>query len=49
MWTATSKMNALADMDAVSTSFGFQGEAIGSVSDVSVLEIITKTNGMPNG
>lgn len=49
MWTATSKMNALADMDTVSMSFGFRGEALGSVSDVSVLEIVTKTYGMPNG
>lgn len=49
MLTATSKMNALADMDAVSTSFGFRGEALGSVSDVSILEIVTKTHGIPNG
>ncbi|CAM8905142.1 unnamed protein product [Rhodiola kirilowii] len=46
---ATSKMKSLADMDALSTSFGFRGEALGSVSDISLLEIITKTHGMPNG
>ncbi|KAG6646331.1 hypothetical protein CIPAW_07G002300 [Carya illinoinensis] len=46
---ATSKFHQLADMDDASGSFGFRGEALASISDVSVLEIVTKAFGRPNG
>ncbi|OVA00634.1 DNA mismatch repair protein [Macleaya cordata] len=46
---ATSKLQYLAEMDAATDSFGFRGEALGSLSDISLLEIITKARGMPNG
>ncbi|KAI3843397.1 hypothetical protein MKX03_024291 [Papaver bracteatum] len=46
---ATSKLQYLAEMDAATDSFGFRGEALSSLSDISLLEIITKARGMPNG
>lgn len=46
---ATSKLQHLADMDAASVTFGYRGEALASMSDVSLLEIMTKAYGMPNG
>lgn len=46
---ATSKFYQLADMDAASGCFGFRGEALASISDVSLLEIVTKAYGRPNG
>ncbi|KAJ4966151.1 hypothetical protein NE237_018000 [Protea cynaroides] len=45
----TSKLHHLAEMDAASRSFGFRGEALGSLSDLSLLEIITKAHGRPSG
>ncbi|KAL2522157.1 DNA mismatch repair protein MLH3 [Forsythia ovata] len=45
---ATSKIDHLAVMDGTG-SFGFQGEALGSISDISLLEIVTKARGRPNG
>ncbi|KAK9284262.1 hypothetical protein L1049_023432 [Liquidambar formosana] len=45
----TSKLHPLANMDAAKGSFGFRGEALGSISDVSLLEIVTKAHGKPNG
>ncbi|XP_015576355.2 DNA mismatch repair protein MLH3 isoform X2 [Ricinus communis] len=45
----TSKLHHFADMDAANESFGFRGEALASISDVSLLEIITKARGRPNG
>lgn len=49
MVTATSKLHRLADVDASSTTFGFRGEALASIANVSLLEIITKAYGRPNG
>ncbi|KAI3747662.1 hypothetical protein L6452_10231 [Arctium lappa] len=46
---ATSKFELLADMNTVPESFGFRGEALSSISDVSLLEVVTKAHGMPNG
>ncbi|XAR73676.1 hypothetical protein NMG60_11007728 [Bertholletia excelsa] len=46
---ATSKVDQLADIDAVAGSFGFRGEALSSISNVSLLEVITKAHGRPNG
>lgn len=46
---ATSKFDQLADMDTATGNFGFRGEALGSISDVSLLEIVTKAHGRPNG
>ncbi|KAL6959813.1 hypothetical protein U1Q18_039969 [Sarracenia purpurea var. burkii] len=46
---ATSKFDKLAEADAVTGTFGFRGEALSSISDVSLLEVITKAHGRPNG
>ncbi|XP_077220026.1 MUTL protein homolog 3 isoform X2 [Tasmannia lanceolata] len=46
---ATSKLHCLSEMDAGIESFGFRGEALGSLSDVSLLEVVTKARGRPNG
>ncbi|KAG5529979.1 hypothetical protein RHGRI_030372 [Rhododendron griersonianum] len=46
---ATSKFDQLTETDAVTRSFGFRGEALSSISDVSLLEVITKAHGRPNG
>lgn len=45
----TSKVQHLADMDVASGNFGFRGEALSSIADVSVLDVLTKARGMPNG
>ncbi|XP_070024073.1 DNA mismatch repair protein MLH3 isoform X1 [Nicotiana sylvestris] len=45
----TSKYRHLDDVHAFPASFGFKGEALSSISDVSLLEIVTKTHGKPNG
>eukprot|EP00268_Persea_americana_P054969 TRINITY_DN634_c0_g2_i9.p1 TRINITY_DN634_c0_g2~~TRINITY_DN634_c0_g2_i9.p1 ORF type:complete len:1200 (-),score=227.81 TRINITY_DN634_c0_g2_i9:150-3749(-) len=46
---ATSKLCCLAEMDVGVESLGFRGEALGSLSDVCLLEVITKARGKPNG
>ncbi|KAK4409519.1 DNA mismatch repair protein MLH3 [Sesamum angolense] len=46
---ATSKVDHLAAMDVDTESFDFHGEALCSISDVSLLEIVTKAWGKPNG
>ncbi|XP_038722366.1 DNA mismatch repair protein MLH3 isoform X4 [Tripterygium wilfordii] len=46
---ATSKLHDLANVDATIKSFGFRGEALASIADVSLLEIVTKACGRPNG
>ncbi|KAK6924577.1 MutL, C-terminal, dimerization [Dillenia turbinata] len=46
---ATSKSEHWTHEVATNEIFGFRGQALGSISDVSLLEIITKTHGRPNG
>ncbi|KAG5624433.1 hypothetical protein H5410_009651 [Solanum commersonii] len=46
---ATSKYRHSDDMHAFFVSSGLKGEALSSTSDVSLLEIVTKTHGRPNG
>ncbi|WMV17576.1 hypothetical protein MTR67_010961 [Solanum verrucosum] len=45
----TSKYRHSDDMHAFFVSFGLKGEALSSTSDVSLLEIVTKTHARPNG
>lgn len=45
----TSKFHDLIDMDAKGGTFGFRGEALASISDVSLVEIITRACGRANG
>ncbi|GKV30207.1 hypothetical protein SLEP1_g39048 [Rubroshorea leprosula] len=45
----TSKLYRPVNLDAAGGSFGFKGEALASISDVSLLEIVTKAHGKPNG
>ncbi|PIA46727.1 hypothetical protein AQUCO_01500339v1 [Aquilegia coerulea] len=46
---ATSKFHCLAEMDVASETFGFRGEALSSLSDISLIEVTTKAHGRPNG
>ncbi|KAF7829059.1 DNA mismatch repair protein MLH3 isoform X1 [Senna tora] len=46
---ATSKLLSLTDLDAPNENFGFRGEALASISEVSLLEILTRTYGRANG
>ncbi|XP_024005255.1 DNA mismatch repair protein MLH3 [Eutrema salsugineum] len=46
---ATSKFHDFNNAEAASESFGFRGEALASISDISLLEITTKAIGKPNG
>lgn len=46
---ASSKLQNLADSNDNVESLSYRGETLGSLSDVSFLEIITKTRGRPNG
>ncbi|XP_038997631.1 DNA mismatch repair protein MLH3-like [Hibiscus syriacus] len=45
----TSKLSHLNDLDAGSSGFGFRGETLASISDVALVEIVTKAYGRPNG
>ncbi|KAK6127564.1 hypothetical protein DH2020_038682 [Rehmannia glutinosa] len=45
----TSKVDHLALMDTGTENLDFHGEALCSISDVSLLEIVTKARGKPNG
>ncbi|KAJ0240725.1 DNA mismatch repair protein MLH3 [Hirschfeldia incana] len=46
---ATSKFHDFTNVETASKSFGFRGEALASISDISLLEITTKAVGRPNG
>jgi len=47
--TATSKFhNVMVDEELSSRSFGLNGEALASLSDISVVEVRTKARGRPN-
>ena len=46
---ATSNYCLSDDMHAFPASFGLKGEALGSTSDISLLEIVTKSHGRPDG
>ncbi|KAK1410529.1 hypothetical protein QVD17_37066 [Tagetes erecta] len=46
---ATSKVEQLAGINSVPENFGFRGEALSSIADVSLLEVFTKAHAMPNG
>ncbi|CAH2076643.1 unnamed protein product [Thlaspi arvense] len=46
---ATSKFHGYTNVESTSESFGFRGEALASISDISLLEITTKAIGRPNG
>ncbi|CAE6157866.1 unnamed protein product [Arabidopsis arenosa] len=46
---ATSKFHDFTNVETASESFGFRGEALASISDISLLEVRTKAIGRPNG
>nr|VDC84217.1 unnamed protein product [Brassica rapa] len=46
---ATSKFHDFTNVETASESFGFRGEALASISHISLLEITTKAVGRPNG
>ncbi|CAN8327809.1 unnamed protein product [Cochlearia groenlandica] len=46
---ATSKFQDFTNVETANESFGFRGEALASISDISLLEITTKATGRPNG
>ncbi|CAH9133600.1 unnamed protein product [Cuscuta epithymum] len=46
---ATSKYDPLDGINTSPLSFGYRGEALSSIADVSLVEIITKAHGRPNG
>lgn len=48
VWTATSKLGLMGDIESSTKSLGFRGEALGSLADVSLVEVRTKARGKPN-
>lgn len=46
---ATSKFDQREDSHVVAQSFGFRGEALSSIANISLLEVLTKAHGRPNG
>ncbi|XP_038970985.1 DNA mismatch repair protein MLH3 isoform X2 [Phoenix dactylifera] len=44
----TSKFGLMDDIESISKSLGFRGEALGSLSDISLVEVRTKARGKPN-
>lgn len=45
----TSKLQSLVEAEVDAKSFTSRGETLGSLSHISLLEIITKARGRPNG
>lgn len=45
---ATSKLHDLVDLESGVTTLGFRGEALSSLSDIAILEVITRVRGSPN-
>lgn len=45
---ATSKLRTLDELEAGVQTLGFRGEALSSLSDISILEITSKVQGCPH-
>ncbi|MCO5589417.1 hypothetical protein L7F22_043384 [Adiantum nelumboides] len=45
---ATSKLHDMVDLECGLSTLGFRGEALSSLSEIGVVEIITRTRGSPN-
>ncbi|KAI5079106.1 hypothetical protein GOP47_0006777 [Adiantum capillus-veneris] len=45
---ATSKLHDMVELESGVATLGFRGEALSSLSDIGVVEIITRTRGSPN-
>eukprot|EP00250_Pteridium_aquilinum_P024621 c29344_g1_i1 orf=128-2314(+) len=45
---ATSKLHDMVDLESGVTTLGFRGEALSSLSDIGIVEIVTRVRGSPN-
>lgn len=48
-FAATSKLRHYHENDNFVGSFGFRGEVLCSIADISLVEIVTRVQGRPNG